>query len=95
MPRLVTLLRGLGIDISKREVVRLLTARQDGFRDEAREVLRAGLASSPWITVDRYRSVSQSEGRLLHPDRQRALHRFRHHRHEEPPQFPQPAARRP
>jgi hypothetical protein len=52
VPRLVTLLRGLGIDISKREVVRLLTARQDGFRGEAREVLRAGLANSPWITVD-------------------------------------------
>ena len=52
VPRLVTLLHGLGIDISKREVVRLLTAGQDGFRDEARNVLRAGLASSPWITVD-------------------------------------------
>ena len=51
VPRLVTLLRGLGIDISKREVVRLLTAGHDGFRDEARDVLRAGLAS-PWITVD-------------------------------------------
>jgi hypothetical protein len=52
VPRLVTLLHGLGIDISKREVVRLLTAGQDGFHDEAREVLRAGLARSPWITVD-------------------------------------------
>ena len=52
VPRLVTLLRGLGIAISKREVVRLLTADHDGFRDEARDVLRAGLASSPWITVD-------------------------------------------
>jgi hypothetical protein len=50
--RLVTLLRALGIDISKREVVRLLTAGQDGFRDEARDVLRAGLASGAWITVD-------------------------------------------
>jgi Transposase IS66 family len=52
VPRLVTLLRSLGIDISKREVVRLLTAGHDGFRDEARDVLRAGLASSRWITVD-------------------------------------------
>jgi hypothetical protein len=50
--RLVTLLQALGIDISKREVVRLLTAGQDGFRDEARDVLRAGLASGAWITVD-------------------------------------------
>jgi hypothetical protein len=52
VPRLLTLLRGLGIDISKREVVRLLTAGHDGFREEARDVLRAGLASAAWITVD-------------------------------------------
>jgi hypothetical protein len=52
VPRLVTLLHELGIDVSRREVVRLLTAGEDGFHDEAREVLRAGLARSPWITVD-------------------------------------------
>jgi hypothetical protein len=52
VPRLVTLLRGFGIDISKREVVRLLTTGHDGFREEARDVLRAGLASAAWITVD-------------------------------------------
>jgi hypothetical protein len=52
VPRLVTLLRGLGIDISKREVVRLLTAGHGGFHAEAREVLRAGLASAAWVTVD-------------------------------------------
>jgi hypothetical protein len=52
VPRLVTLLQALGIDISKREVVRLLTAGQDGFHDEARDVLRAGLASGAFITVD-------------------------------------------
>jgi hypothetical protein len=52
VPRLVTLLRGLGIDISKREVVRLLNEDHDGFHNEARDVLRAGLVSSPWITVD-------------------------------------------
>jgi hypothetical protein len=50
--RILTLLRSLGIDISKREVVRLLTAGHDGFHDEARDVLRAGLAGSAWITVD-------------------------------------------
>jgi hypothetical protein len=52
VPRLVTLLRGLGIVISKRHVVRLLTAGQDGFLAEARNVLRAGLTSAAWITVD-------------------------------------------
>ncbi|HYB06146.1 MAG TPA: hypothetical protein VED02_05370, partial [Methyloceanibacter sp.] len=42
----------LGIFISKRQVVRLLTADQDEFLTEAREVLRAGLSSADWITVD-------------------------------------------
>jgi hypothetical protein len=40
VPRLVALLRGFGIDISKRELVRLLTAGHDGFHAEARDVLR-------------------------------------------------------
>ncbi len=48
----MTLLRSLGIFISKRQVVRLLIEGQDGFRDEARDVLRAGLRSAAWITVD-------------------------------------------
>jgi hypothetical protein len=52
IPRLVTLLRSLGIVISKRQVVRLLTADQDGFVNEARDVMRAGLSSASWITVD-------------------------------------------
>src|SRR5271157_5117692 len=52
VPRLVTLLRGLDIFISKRQVVRLLINGQDGFLAEAGEVLRAGLSSAAWITVD-------------------------------------------
>jgi hypothetical protein len=52
VPRLVTLLRAFGIAISKREVIRLLTVGHDRFRTEARDVLRAGLASAAWITVD-------------------------------------------
>ena len=52
IPRLVKLLRSLGICISKRQVVRLLIQGQDGFVCEAREVLRAGLSSARWITVD-------------------------------------------
>ncbi|MFQ5764194.1 MAG: transposase [Rhodospirillales bacterium] len=50
--RLTTLLRDLGVDISKRQVVRLLSAGQDGFLDENRAVLRAGLETASWITVD-------------------------------------------
>jgi hypothetical protein len=40
VPRLVTLLREFGIDISKREVVRPLTTGHDGFHEETRDVLR-------------------------------------------------------
>src|SRR5438105_1472811 len=52
VPRLVAQLRAIGIDISKRQMVRLLIAGQDGFLEEARDVLRAGLTSATWITVD-------------------------------------------
>ena len=52
VPRLVALLCDIGISISKRQVMRLLTAGQDAFLDEPRDVLRAGLTSAPWLTVD-------------------------------------------
>ena len=52
LPRLTALLQVMGLSISKREVQRLLTDRHDSFLDEARDVLRAGLATSPWISVD-------------------------------------------
>ena len=52
MARLLALLQAFGIMISKRPIVRLLIAGQDGFVDEARDVLRAGLSSAKWITVD-------------------------------------------
>ena len=42
----------VGVSISKREVQRLLTERHDGFLDESRDVLRAGLETSPWVSVD-------------------------------------------
>src|SRR3954470_22764505 len=50
--RLVAQLRAIGIAISKRQVVRLLNAGRDAFLAEAREVLRAGLATAGWISVD-------------------------------------------
>ncbi len=50
--RLVAQLQAVGISISKREVMRLLIDRQDGFLEETREVLRAGLEMAEWITVD-------------------------------------------
>jgi len=52
VPRLVAMLDALGIEVSKRQVVRLLIGRQGQFLDEARDVLRAGLEGAAWITVD-------------------------------------------
>jgi Transposase IS66 family len=52
LPRLTALLQSVGVSISKREVQRLLTDKQQGFLDEARDVLRAGLGTSPWVSVD-------------------------------------------
>ena len=48
VPRLVAQLRGIGVAISKRQVMRLLIAGQDGFLDENRDVLRAGLGTAAW-----------------------------------------------
>jgi len=52
LPRLTALLHTVGVSISQREIQRLLTEKQDGFLDENRDVLRAGLETSPWISVD-------------------------------------------
>ena len=52
LPRLATLLQSVGVAISKREIQRLLTEGQDGFLAESRDVLRAGLQTSAWISVD-------------------------------------------
>jgi hypothetical protein len=52
VPGLLALLRGVGILIPERQVVRLLIAGQDSFLAENRDVLRAGLSSTAWVTVD-------------------------------------------
>ena len=52
LPRLTALLHSVGVSISRREVQRLLTDKQQGFVDEARDVLRAGLETAPWVSVD-------------------------------------------
>jgi hypothetical protein len=51
VPRLVEHLASLGLRVSKRQVVRLLTD-QAPFVGEARAVLRAGLRTARWISVD-------------------------------------------
>jgi hypothetical protein len=50
--RLTALLAGIGLEISKRQVVRLLTSRLDDLIAEDQEVLRAGLATARWVTGD-------------------------------------------
>jgi len=49
--RIVALLKGMGVVISKRQVVRLLTAKLETFRVEDDAVLKAGLAGA-YVTVD-------------------------------------------
>ena len=50
--RLTRLLRDLGVDISKRQIMRLLNQGQEDFVAESQAVLRAGLEGAPWISVD-------------------------------------------
>ena len=52
MARLTTLLNDVGVSVSKRQVVRLVTTGLDGFAAEDAAVLHAGLVSAPYITVD-------------------------------------------
>jgi hypothetical protein len=50
--RLTDLLNGIGLSISKRQVVRLLTTDLQAFAQEDHAILQAGLTSSPYLTVD-------------------------------------------
>jgi hypothetical protein len=50
--RLVMLLQAIGVSISKRQVMRLLIDEQDDFLRESRDVLRTGLATANWVSVD-------------------------------------------
>src|SRR3954447_25030072 len=52
VPRLVAQLRAIGLAISTRQVMRLLIQGQQRFLDEARDVLRAGVAHAASLTVD-------------------------------------------
>jgi hypothetical protein len=52
LPRLAALLRSVGVSISRRQLQRLLTDKQERFVAEAQDVLRAGLQTSPYVSVD-------------------------------------------
>jgi len=50
--RLLAQLRGLGLRISKGQIVTILTANKDVFHAEKDALLEAGLATARWVTVD-------------------------------------------
>src|SRR3954464_4697422 len=50
--RLRAQLRGLGVRISKGQIVTILTANKDAFHAEKDAILEAGLVSAAWVTVD-------------------------------------------
>jgi hypothetical protein len=52
LPRLAALLRSVGVSISKRQLQRLLTDKQESFVAEAQDILRAGLETAPYVSVD-------------------------------------------
>jgi hypothetical protein len=50
--RLLAQLKGLGVRISKGQIITILTANKDAFHAEKDAILEAGLASAAWVTVD-------------------------------------------
>src|SRR3954453_2093747 len=50
--RLLAQLRGLGVRISKGQIVTMLTANKDAFHAEKDVILEVGLATPRWVTVD-------------------------------------------
>lgn len=52
IPRITRQLNDVGVMIETRQVRRLLTERTDGILQEAQDVLRAGIATAAWVSVD-------------------------------------------
>ena len=77
VPRLVELLGTLGMDISKRQVVRILTESNEAFITEARDVLRAGLSHGDWISVDDTGARHQGKNGFWAPSSRRTENRHR------------------
>jgi hypothetical protein len=89
--RLLALLQAIGVGISKRQLVRLLIEGQDAFLREARDVLRAGLETARWITVDDTGARHKRRQRGVHADRQRQFRLVRHDGEQESPELPRSA----
>ena len=73
--RIVALLNGMGVVISKRQVVRLLTTRLETFRAEDAAVLEAGLHGA-YVTVDD--TGARHAGESGYTNRRRYLHGVPH-----------------
>jgi hypothetical protein len=84
MPRLLALLRGFGIVISKRQVVRLLIADQDSFTRAEQRCAARRTFERPLVHGRRHGGPPQSGERRVHSDRQCEFRLVRHHRLEEP-----------
>ncbi|WP_134679128.1 hypothetical protein [Paracoccus ravus] len=50
--RLTSILNGIGMEVSKLQVVRILTTGLDGFFAKGREILRTGLTTARYVSVD-------------------------------------------
>jgi hypothetical protein len=50
--RLLAQMKGLGVRISKGQIVTILTTNKDAFHAEKDALLEAGLATARWVTVD-------------------------------------------
>ena len=74
--RIVALLNGMGVVISKRQVVRLLTVKLETFRAEDAAVLKA--AERRLCHGRRYRGAPRRQERLHHADRLFPLHGVSH-----------------
>ena len=86
VPRLMAMLQAIGVDISKRQVMRLLIADQDGFLAEARAAYGSG--DGQLDHRGRHWCPPQGRQRCLHADRQRPLRVVRDDRKQKPPELP-------
>ena len=70
LPRLVALLQSVGVSISKRQVQRLLTDKQDGFRQRSPCGFTRRTGDVALCVGGRYRCAACRQERVLHADRQ-------------------------
>ena len=90
--RVGALLRDIRIDISDRQVMRLLAEGQDDFLDEARDVLRVGLTEASWISVDDTGARHKAANGVCTQIGNDPFRLVRHDCEQKPAELPGPAA---